>query len=119
MHHALTVDQLMEKGRRRELTMPRHQAMWEVRENTLLSFPSIGKVFKMHHTSILHGVNAHQGRVDAGSAEPMPLEHLNTRTQWQRALAAMRAAETHAEAGRAFFAHREQVLLALMRFAEN
>lgn len=48
-------------SRRRRLVVPRHWAMWLIRQNTTLSLVEIGQLFSgRDHTSILHGIRRYE-----------------------------------------------------------
>jgi hypothetical protein len=45
------------RSRERHIAQPRQIAMYLIRTRTLRSFPAIGFVFGMHHTTVIHSVN--------------------------------------------------------------
>jgi hypothetical protein len=53
------------RSRERFITQPRQIAMYLIRTRTLRSFPSIGFVFGMHHTTVIHSVNHVARAIDA------------------------------------------------------
>jgi chromosomal replication initiation ATPase DnaA len=68
-HFGTTPDVLVSAGRTRLLSRRRQVAMYVAREMTGRSLPFIGsKIGNRHHTTILHGVRAIKGRLDAGPA---------------------------------------------------
>lgn len=44
-------------------TYARQEVMYLARRRTTLSFPQIGDFFAMHHTTVMHGVIAHEKRL--------------------------------------------------------
>ena len=65
--HGLSYRQLLAKRRNQNLVYARQHAMWEIRNATTLSLPQIGLILGgMDHTTILHGIRAHQARIDSG-----------------------------------------------------
>ena len=61
----LTLEQIMSRTRKRHVSHPRQEAMYEVaKRRTWMSLPDIGRVFGgMDHTTILHGIREHCKRV--------------------------------------------------------
>lgn len=75
-HHGLTVEQLRGPSRKFFIAHPRQEAMWLMRQvkdwqgRNRYSLPQIGEFMGARdHTTILHGVRAHQARVDKAKAE--------------------------------------------------
>ena len=60
--HRLTVADLIGTGLARPVTLARQEAMWAVKQATTLSYPAIGRFFGRDHTTIIHGVQAHEER---------------------------------------------------------
>ena len=61
----LTLAQIMSRTRKRHISWPRQEAMYEVaKRRTWMSLPDIGRVFGgMDHTNILHGIRQHCSRI--------------------------------------------------------
>jgi chromosomal replication initiator protein len=71
-HFGTTPDDLASPRRTRLLTRRRQVAMYVARQMTGRSLAFIGsKIGDRHHTTILHGVRAVKGLLDAGNAETM------------------------------------------------
>ena len=69
-HFGTTPDDLLSAGRTRLLTRRRQVAMYVARKMTGRSLFFIGrKIGDRHHTTVLHGVRAVRGLLDAGDAE--------------------------------------------------
>ncbi len=69
VHNLRTVD-IIGKSRTRQLTEPRHIAMFLARKHTTLSFPQLGEEFGgRDHSTIQHGVRKIQERIDGGDPE--------------------------------------------------
>lgn len=65
--HGFTFRELVSRRRHRGLVRARWHAMWEIKNNTPLSYPEIGRVLGgLDHTTVLHGVRRHQERLDRG-----------------------------------------------------
>jgi hypothetical protein len=54
--HGLTPEALKSKSNVREIAAARNEAMARCRLETPLSYPSIGRLFKKHHTSVIYAV---------------------------------------------------------------
>ena len=66
-YHNLSFQQLISASRFKEFVRARHHAMYEMRENTELSLPAIGRVLgHRDHTTVLHGVRKHAKRIATG-----------------------------------------------------
>lgn len=63
--HELTLEQLLSDTRKRHISWPRQEAMYEVaKRRTWMSLPDIGRVFGgKDHTTILHGIREHCKRI--------------------------------------------------------
>lgn len=68
--YGLTYDDMVSHRRTRDFAWPRQHAYWEVKRRCHhLSLPQIGKAFGgRDHTTILHGVRAHEQRMAEGVA---------------------------------------------------
>jgi chromosomal replication initiator protein len=65
LRHALTVEDLRGPSRARRVAWPRQELMWRARRETRLSLPQIGdRLGGRDHTTVIHGVRAHQARLD-------------------------------------------------------
>jgi chromosomal replication initiation ATPase DnaA len=67
--HDLTVDQMMQRNRKRRLAWARHEAFDRLYREKKASLPIIADMFGFDHTSVLYGIWAHrkrkmQGKVD-------------------------------------------------------
>jgi hypothetical protein len=51
------IEALKEKTRRADVAVPRQVAMYVLRTKIGLSFPSIGRLFGLDHTTVMHGCN--------------------------------------------------------------
>jgi hypothetical protein len=61
--HNVTVKQMLSRSRRYEVSFPRQECMWRLREELALSFPQIARVLRRKdHTTAVHGVRAHEKR---------------------------------------------------------
>lgn len=57
MFYSITVDDLMNKSRRKEFVKPRQAAMYLIRKELESSYPAIGEFFGgRDHTTVMHGV---------------------------------------------------------------
>lgn len=66
----LRTSDIVGKSRTRQLTEPRHVAMFLARRHTELSFPQLGEAFGgRDHSTIQHGVRKVQQRLDDGDPE--------------------------------------------------
>lgn len=64
--YGLTLEDMRSRRNRRALSIPRHEAMSLIRAEGRYSFPQIGGYFGgRHHTTIMHGVRAHEDRLAA------------------------------------------------------
>lgn len=62
--NGLTRAEIMSKSRYRSIVYPRQEAMWQLRRQTRLSLPQIARhVGVKDHTTVLHGVRAHEKRM--------------------------------------------------------
>jgi hypothetical protein len=50
-------EELKEKTRKAEISIPRQVAVYILRSDINLSYPSIGRLFSLDHTTIIHGYN--------------------------------------------------------------
>lgn len=65
--YGLTLLDLMGESRLARIAHPRQEAMWLIRQGGRCSLPMIGRFFGRDHTTILHGVRAHELRIAASS----------------------------------------------------
>ena len=88
-HFGTTPDDLLSARRTRPLTRRRQVAMYVARKMTGRSFFFIGrKIGDRHHTTVLHGVRAVRGLLDAGDAEMVAavgaiMERLQSDGRWR------------------------------------
>ncbi len=54
--HGLSVNDVIGRSTQRHIVTARHEAMWRIRNETTLSFPSIGKLFGRDHSTVQHAV---------------------------------------------------------------
>lgn len=52
----LTIDQVYAKNRKREIVTARQVSMWLMKKYTKMSLKSIGGVFHLDHTTVIHSV---------------------------------------------------------------
>lgn len=66
--HGITFQELVSARRHAHLVKARQHAMYEMRQNTGLSLPQIGKIIgKRDHSTVLHALRRHEARLKAGS----------------------------------------------------
>lgn len=61
--YGITVDDLKGRSTRKEFARPRQHAMYLMAQYSHLSLPMIGRFFGRDHTTVLHGVQAHERRM--------------------------------------------------------
>lgn len=61
--HGLTLEELKERTQRYAIAHPRQEAMWVMMQHPGASHSAIARFFCMDHTSVLHGVRAHEARM--------------------------------------------------------
>ncbi len=67
--HQIQLNELISPRRSREVVRARHECFWRLKKETSLSFPQIGRYFGgRDHTTVLHGIRAHEKRMEAGNA---------------------------------------------------
>jgi chromosomal replication initiation ATPase DnaA len=69
LKYGLTIDDLTGRSREARIAHPRQEAMWRMKHETPMSYPAIGRRLNRDHSTVLHGVKAHQQRLDKGLAE--------------------------------------------------
>jgi len=64
--HGVTLDELCGRARTRAASCARHEAWWQLRHHPRLhySLADIGRLFQRDHTTIRHGIEAHQVRFE-------------------------------------------------------
>lgn len=73
--HGLTLEDLKGPSRRQEISQPRQEAMALMCAERRWSLPQIGRFFGgRDHTTVIHGVRAHQRRTEADSIPNGPHE---------------------------------------------
>jgi len=62
--HGVTLDEVCGRARTRAASCARHEAWWQIRHHPELhySLADIGRLFQRDHTTVRHGVEAHQAR---------------------------------------------------------
>lgn len=63
--YGLTYAELISSRRDRRLAWPRQEAMWRCAKETVSSYPEIAREFYRDHTTVLHGIRAHEERLRA------------------------------------------------------
>ena len=63
--------ELIGEQRNSKFILPRHVAMYVACKSTLCSLPTIGKVFRRHHTSVKHGKDRIAALVEAGDSRAL------------------------------------------------
>jgi chromosomal replication initiation ATPase DnaA len=71
--HGVSWSEFVSHRRHRYIVIARHHAAYEMYRLTSLSLPAIGRILKMHHTSILFGIRQHAKRNN------LPLVRLNAK----------------------------------------
>lgn len=65
--HRLSVAELLSPTRAFRISHARQHAMWELRQRTALSLPQIaGRLGLKDHTTVCHGLRAHERRLAKG-----------------------------------------------------
>jgi len=62
--HRVSITELLGARRGRPLVQARHEAMYRLKTETLLSLPAIGQKLRRDHTSVMHGVARHRARLE-------------------------------------------------------
>lgn len=61
--HGFVYSDIMKKSRDHKLVVARHEAVWAVKKAfPEKSYPALGKIFKLDHSSCIHAVRAHVKR---------------------------------------------------------
>lgn len=64
--YRLSIAELRSERRARRIAWPRQEAFWRAYKETTLSLPAIGRYFGgRDHTTIIHGIKAHEARLKA------------------------------------------------------
>jgi len=66
-YFSIKVSEINSKKRSRNISFPRHIAMYLTRQHTSLSYPEIGIDFKRDHSSIIHACSVVKRKMDADS----------------------------------------------------
>ena len=61
--HCLPIAALTGRRMTRDVAWARQEAMWEMRTRTRHSTVVIGNLFNRDHTTVMHGVKAHEARI--------------------------------------------------------
>lgn len=73
--HGLTWEQMLDRTRVRRVAWARQEAMYEMREIGMWSFPQIAIALNLKdHTTIIYGADAHERRMNGQPARPRPWE---------------------------------------------
>jgi len=65
--HGMSVEAMLVRSRKPAVSHPRQEAMWRMKRETTMSYPAIARRLRMKdHTTAIHGVKAHQERLDKG-----------------------------------------------------
>jgi hypothetical protein len=68
--HGVFMSDMRSVRRGRPLVAARHEAMWRLKRETSMSLPEIGRrLGGRDHTTVIHGIKAHQERIDKGTAK--------------------------------------------------
>jgi chromosomal replication initiation ATPase DnaA len=68
--HRISFTDLCSHRRAAHLVAARQHAMYEIKKNTKMSLPAIGKILGgRDHTTIIHGIKQHEKRLKEGSHE--------------------------------------------------
>lgn len=65
--YSVSKDSILAQVRFPEIVAPRQEVMWRLRTELGCSFPVIAKFLGRDHTTIMHGVRAHQLRLDTSA----------------------------------------------------
>ncbi len=73
-----TYDAVMSRSRKHIVVDPRHLIMWEIKTKIKpgMSYPEVGRIFGLDHTSALHACRRIQKIVDEGRLEAFVAEHI-------------------------------------------
>jgi chromosomal replication initiator protein len=64
--YGIGFNELVSPRRDKYLVRARQEAMWLMKKYTQLSLPHIGRILgDRDHTTVIHGIKAHQARIDA------------------------------------------------------
>ncbi len=66
--HRITLAQLRGKQRARCFAWPRQEVMYRASKETSASLPEIGRYLDRDHTTVIHGIRAHEARMEAACA---------------------------------------------------
>jgi hypothetical protein len=62
--HGVPMTDLLSQRRNKNAVLARHECFWRCKQETLLSLPQIGRLFKRKdHTTVLHGIRKHEQRM--------------------------------------------------------
>ena len=61
--YGLKPNQLTGKNRTKLIVHARQAAQWTIRDELGISLPAIGRFFDQDHTTVLHGIRAHERRM--------------------------------------------------------
>lgn len=63
----LSFEKLKSKTRERDITFPRHLAMYLIKRRTGMSLEKIGQLFNRDHTTVIHALESIQNYIDTDS----------------------------------------------------
>jgi hypothetical protein len=66
----VTLQEILSRRRQASLVAVRRRICWRIKNETMMSYPQIGRVLNRDHTSILHHVHKYQRMIDEGRAQP-------------------------------------------------
>jgi len=67
--HNTTVNDIRSARRGHEIVVARHECFYRLRHETTMSLPQIGRMMgNKDHTTVLHGIHKHEGRIASGEA---------------------------------------------------
>lgn len=72
--HGVTVDEIDGIRRAAHIVAARQEAMWRAKNETNLSFPSLGKLFDRDHTTVMWGIRQHEARMAGTKLRRLPGE---------------------------------------------
>lgn len=61
--HGVTVGEIDGPRRSEKIVRARQEAMWRAKNETNLSFPSLGKLFDRDHATVMWGIRQHEARM--------------------------------------------------------
>jgi len=84
-NHELTLREVLSASRFADVVECRNECMWHVRNKHGYSLPKIGRIFNRHHSSVYHGIAAHESTLgienDRTKAHEIKLERARIRAR--------------------------------------